>query len=647
MRRQRDEDGVVIVLTALLMVATLLAVAIVIDLGQLRSDRQTNKRLSDSSAAAAVRDLPGGPWRAVCTAYQYALANAEGFTSFDSETWSTMATTPTIYSSTAGTCPSSAPYGALCNEADPATWAHFRGTARSGAVIVDIMSAYRLPDPSFAEDSTIAGDDGQPCDQVAVIVRESRTPFFGGVGGVESQSTRVRSVARFTTGPLEVAALVVLEQTACRAIDASTNGGKLVVHANGDTPGSIVVDSDGSGCSGGGQKVVEGSPLPSVGGPNVIAESTTSTPSRVGRISIFALNTNQTSAHTESCAPSSTPPASCSITPHPIRPPKRIGREILDERYRAAVDNVIRTADTTIQSMPSSYTLLSTAPGVIYKSGPDSCEVDTTVTVAAQNVYIDCDLLVQSTGRLRFTGAASTIVAEGTINVASSAASVGVLAVDRPAAVYVAGETSGSNLAINVGGSFIMNDGGAAACATPTNGNPTSKLVVRDGRMEVNGGAGAKLQLCQTAVVMADGWTPTAGTPPSGWPNTNGTTPFNNSFDGNIVVGGQGTVEWTAPNAVTDRPATASEWAGWLEDLTLWTETSVKSTIGGQGTVHLAGVFALPNAAPFELGGIGSQNIDADAQFWTRQLRLAGQALLEMAPNPDDSIPVIDYVLVR
>ena len=39
--------------------------------------------------------------------------------------------------------------------------------------------------------------------------------------------------------------------------------------------------------------------------------------------------------------------------------------------------------------------------------------------------------------------------------------------------------------------------------------------------------------------------------------------------------------------------------------------------------------------------------LPADAQFWTRQLRLAGQALLEMAPNPDDSIPVIDYVLVR
>jgi hypothetical protein len=36
-----------------------------------------------------------------------------------------------------------------------------------------------------------------------------------------------------------------------------------------------------------------------------------------------------------------------------------------------------------------------------------------------------------------------------------------------------------------------------------------------------------------------------------------------------------------------------------------------------------------------------------DAQFWTRQLHLSGQALLDMSPNPDDSIPSFDVALVR
>jgi hypothetical protein len=253
---------------------------------------------------------------------------------------------------------------------------------------------------------------------------------------------------------------------------------------------------------------------------------------------------------------------------------------------------------------------------------------------------------VGSTGTLRFTTPGATIVAKGTISVGSSAASVGTFAANQPAAIYIAGQTTGSGLAVNVSGNFIVNDGGAGVCATPTNGNPTSKVVVRNGRLTVNGGAGAVLRMCQTAVVMADGWQLFGGTPPTAWPTIDGQPPFDNTFKGNITVGGQGTVDWTAPNSVTDQPAGPAEWAQ-LEDLTLWTEASDESSIGGQGTVHLAGVFALPNAKPFTLGGIGSQNIDADAQFWTRRLRLAGQALLEMAPNPDDSIPTLDYILVR
>lgn len=651
MSRRGNDEGVVIVLVALLMIAVLICVGIVIDLGQLREDRQSNKRVADSAAAAATFDLQSGPWRAVCTAYEYVLANADGFSSFDAETWSDAAATPTTVSSTPGACPSSAPYGAPCVTDDPSTWARFQGTARSGEIAVTISSGYTLPDPAFAEDASISGDNGEPCDQVAVVIREQRTPAFGRLAGVDRQQTTMRTVGRITPGESQVAALVVLDRTACRAIDASTNGGKLVVHASGDTPGSISVDSDGSACGAGGQKVVEGSPLPSVGGPNIIAEKTTTSPVKSGRISIFALGLNAGVANSTACdypVPPATAPVSCSIMPRPVRAPVRITREFLDQRYLTAVRSKIATARSTLSAMPGTFTRLSTIPGVGTSGGGASCDVSGAVTVSQQNVYIDCDLTVKNGAVLRFTAAGATIVAKGSITVAGNAGGGGTFAADSPTAIYVGGSTSGAHpIGIDITGSFVVNDAGTGACPTPTVGTTaTNVLVVRDGSLSVNGGSSAKLRLCQTSVLMANGWQSAPG-PPSAWPTSAAVAPpYDNSFTGKVEIKGQGSVDWTAPNALPGLPATQVDWDR-LEDLTLWTETSDESTVGGQGAMHLAGVFALPNAAPFTLSGTGAQAIDADAQFWTRRLSLSGQALLEMAPNPNDSVPTIDFSLVR
>jgi type II secretory pathway pseudopilin PulG len=649
MTRRAQEDGVVLVLVAVLMVAILITVGLVIDHGQLREDRQSNKRLADSAASAATLDLQVGPWAAVCTAYNYVLANADGFSSFTSETWTDAASPPTTLVSAPGSCPSGAPYSAPCVEADPTTWARFTGTAHDGDIEVDIQSGYSLPDPAFVEDGSIAGDDGSPCDQVSVIVREARTPMFGVVAGVNREHTTIRSVGRITPGESQVAALVVLERTACRAIDASTNGGKLVVHATTDTPGSISVDSDGSGCTGG-QKVVEGSPLPSTQLPNVIAESTTTSPVKSGRISIFALGSNPGAANSTACASPTTSP--CAISPVPRRLPVRITRDILDKRYLAAVHSAVAAADGALNAVPAGLTALTGVAGVDVTGGSTpTCRIDSDITVAAAGVYIDCDLIVESGGRLRLTGDGATVIAKGTITVngtGSGSNPPGELVISRPSNFYVKGTNQGSALAIDIGGVLRVGDGGAdgvSACPTPSPGNATSRMVVRLGTFRVGGGS-SSLRLCQTAVVMGGGWQASGGAPPTAWPTTNGAAPYNNTFKSVVTVSGQGLVEWTAPNAVPNAPATATDWAR-LEDLTLWTEASTASSIGGQGGVELAGVFALPNADAFTIGGTGSQRIGADAQFWTRRLALSGAALLEMAPNPDDSVPTIDFALVR
>jgi hypothetical protein len=259
---------------------------------------------------------------------------------------------------------------------------------------------------------------------------------------------------------------------------------------------------------------------------------------------------------------------------------------------------------------------------------------------------------VNSGASLEFTYNGVGITAQGTITVngSNSTAGPGNLIIDRPTGLYVVGATGPSGAALTINGTMIMNAGGNGACPTPTSGNPTSIAVVQHGSLSVGAGSTSLFRLCQTAVILADGYS-AAGGPPNAWPTAPGAVPYSNSFNGTVSISGQGSIDWTAPNAVPNGPASQADWTNHLEDLTLWTETGTNSgsdsSIAGNGSAHLAGVFALPNANPFSLGGLASQTISADAQFWTRKLRLAGNATVEMAPNPNDSIPFIDFVLVR
>jgi hypothetical protein len=95
-------------------------------------------------------------------------------------------------------------------------------------------------------------------------------------------------------------------------------------------------------------------------------------------------------------------------------------------------------------------------------------------------------------------------------------------------------------------------------------------------------------------------------------------------------------VDWTAPNAVSGA-ATSGDWTN-LEDLALWTETSIPSQIGGGGSLNVSGVFFFPNTNPVQIGGNGSQSIGYNAQFVARAFTANGGGTLLLRPNPNDVV---------
>jgi hypothetical protein len=170
-----------------------------------------------------------------------------------------------------------------------------------------------------------------------------------------------------------------------------------------------------------------------------------------------------------------------------------------------------------------------------------------------------------------------------------------------------------------------------------------NELVVLQGPMGANGG---HFGLCQTAVVMADNTgTPTCPLPPT--VTLPGPAPASNGCRGTVNLGGNGVIDWSAPNA-RNVAATPTDWLN-LEDLALWTETSATSGIGGGGAMTVTGAFFTPNCDPFKISGGGSQDNGANAQFITRRLEVNGNGKLIMRPDPVDSVtlpaaPIIGLV---
>jgi hypothetical protein len=532
----------------------------------------------------------------------------------------------------------------LCSRTNLTTWASFTGTNGDGRKQVEIKSGYVLPDPAFAEDANAAysadlGNISQGgCDQLAVIVRESESAYFGGVAGADGYQPTTRSVGRVTIGNVETeaVALLLLEPTDCGALVTEGNSSFVRVRATPigapTRPGLIQVNSSATTNCTGSARAIEGSSLLAAygGGPSIVAEDAT-TAGKKGRIGAHALVTNAAFAHTAACDAVT---AGCTIMPVPADR-GTVSREPVDIRYR---NNMValKTRATTATGLSDSA---AASAGYQVYPNTSACNAlsNTTVTPANNNgktkVFLRCNLSVNPGTAITFDDSITDVVIAGSLSVS------GTLNIRNARRFYVSS-------AVSVSGSLVLNDRGFATCALrqAADRSQVTEFVVRTGAFD--GGSNAIVRMCSTTVLMADGNLPT----------TNGTLPSNNAYGGRFSTGAQSTIDWSAPNQSDSHLDIDDPLFGAFEDLALWTETSahggVPNRIAGQGNLRTTGVYFLPNANSFVLSGGGSSGaaINSDAQFITRKLRLSGVMSLTMAPNPNNAIPTPvfeQFVLVR
>ncbi len=653
----QDERGVIMAVTALVVVALAAIVALVVDLGQLRTDRRTNKAVADVAARAGIARLPFGPWAGVCQARRYLLDNAQGFSAFDagSETWSNATAPPAVYGSTP--CPANvlAPDATPCQANSPSTWARFQATAAAGRFSIEIQAGYAMPDARFAEDAA-RGDTGDPalgsCDNLAVIVTQRRPLLFAPVIGVAEEETRVRSVGRLnSTETLEfVAALQLLEEHECGVLETGGANTRVISQPFNTYPGTIQIDSaaDAGSCPSpilGGQATT--------GGPSVVACSTDSTNpscldgtgSRVSRIGIYALNFDRPPGYVTSGYPSTYGDTAAIASP-------RTGRKYADRRYR---ENV-KALDASVKSIvtgnsgrpPGCATVVNnacTGNGVTWLVLQQTdCNNLLTFFLApgrssAKNIWFNCDLEVGTP--LTLSAADSYIVVTGQLQVRS------VFTITDPRKVYVGGRSTGNQVGMDLSsGTFVVNPGAHLTCSARTEVGHTTRLVLGNGSMKVS--SGATVRMCQTFALLASGYDKV--------PATDGTSPCQttacSTYTGTISVSSGGFVDWSAPNEIRDRLPDATELATTnpFEDLALWAEAGGNSnSMAGGATTSMAGSFFMPNADAFNLAGGGALPVYLSAQFIATSMKVTGGATVNLVPNPLDSIPTAVYsvLLVR
>ncbi|HTJ75044.1 MAG TPA: Tad domain-containing protein [Acidimicrobiales bacterium] len=651
-RAGKDERGTVVVLTAMIAVAAMLMVALVVDLGQLRLDRRSEKSLTDLAARAGITRLPFGPWSGVCKAREFLLGNLAGISSFDagSETWSDAAAH--VYGTSP--CPqvASAPDAVACLPNVPSTWAKFQATAGQGRFTVEIQSGYVLPDPRFSEDvglgDTGASDQGS-CDNLAVILTQKQPPNFAQVAGQGSRFVRVRSVGRLNaTETLDfVAALQLLEQHKCGVLQTGGANTRVIAQPFGVYPGTVQIDSagDSGSCP---QPIINAQATS--GGPSVLACSTNSTntdcrpgtgtrPSRVG---VYAANFNKPANIVSTAYPSTYGDTRIVGSP-------RTGRKYTDLRYLANVTALDQSAKNVLTGNsgrpPGCATVLlnaCTGNGITWLVlQPVDCTALAAFfvvpgRVSAQNIWFNCDLNV--TTPLTLSAANSYLVVTGQLAVNST------FTVTDPRKVYVGGRVGGNAIGADLSGSasvLNMNMGGASACSGRTGPGHANQLVVGNGSLKV--GASATVRICQTFTYMASGFGKV--------PATNGTTLCSScgTYTGTISVSSGGFVDLSAANEITGRLPTATELASTypFEDLALWTEAGGNANgLSGGSATKMTGVFFLPNADSFTLAGGGSLPIDLSAQFVADTMQVTGGATVNLVPNPEDSVPVTIYTVL-
>lgn len=607
MRLSRD-NGAALLFIAMTMLLILGIAALVIDLGALRFDLRADRLASDLAATAGASaldpfDTASGPKEACETAKAYALLNL-GEAGWTNE-------------------PDCSPIPAVCDATtlppNPAV------SGDVGPYRVEIVYPVLDDDPLMAERPVDATVDGAPCQRIGVSITRDRQSTFAKVLGINSQSTEVRSVAKYGAGPGlgELVPLVLLEPHDCEALYTSGQG-KVTVKYFKDTPGLIVVDSDASNCSASSPYSIDSQgvqkgwiralPVP---GSATVPEI----PSAILSYALFQPPDSPAHSYDPSDLTDPVNPADLSdptepaktqfrLYPQPTGIASRVTRAPIDYRYNCKdtypdyfdiaipecpdadgtndyIDRLVAAYEGTVLSpTPTGFTNVWTAytGDASYPTGLP-CDLqgsDPAISVSG-NWYVDCPGTSGGQGftiRNSVTFSGGDVVFEGQVRTVS-------------------------------GGDLRVNDGG-----TSTGENHV--VYVRHGDLIKD--AQSSISLEYTMVYLADG-----------------TIDFN---------GGSGGLVWTAPDLPPDTPPITFQ--DHFEDLALWSESILPHHIGGQAGNQLQGTFFTPYADPFELGGQGSQ-FQTQAQFVTRKLEISGQAEVRMEPNPDrfTPIPLREIRLIR
>lgn len=665
------ERGATLILIALVITALFVITALVVDLSFVRQNRQADKSATDFAAAAGIRaldDLSGEirVWKGICAARDFVVANNDELSSLTpaDENWLAVPTDP---------CTS--PPSTAC--AGPATWGTYRGIADGGRIRVTIQNGYKLPDPDFPEDtSEYGGDTADPCEQLAVIIREHEDEFFGGVVGSTGHITKIRSVGRLNRDPgaPAPAALVLLEQTGCKAIEIQgASNASVTVAGVGSTPGMIHADSDGSTCS---DDYIFSVGANSVTSPKIIAGSATAANAagsiEAGALTAYALHAGAAAANPGATYdPDTTPrkvcarrdptafPDDCKAMPPDVTGAlpsgnDRVTRAAADGRYLGALNTLLDSIDTWTDSNPPPAT------------GPDAWRIVTNCDNPAPllvepRIFINCKGGAWNAKGFSFADTVRHIVVDGHLVLEG-----GSLVMGSPDTVYIRGKageagirTAGSaaQLSINTGAATPAIDCDSRQSHLFNNGllqTARTKVVVGTGGLETAGNDG-QLRLCATTLFLVDNTHTSTSFDTADGPcelkSAMYRAPYANGCQGRITVKGSASVDWSAPNVTEGDPAPHFNK---FEDLAFWTETHLGNTVEGSGLVELAGIFFTPNADPFRIAGSEEAGIPKfdlkDAQFVTRRLQVSGGGNLVLAPQPKNAIQIPQlggFALVR
>ncbi|MEN3315175.1 MAG: hypothetical protein V7605_1409 [Acidimicrobiaceae bacterium] len=673
-RGPKNEQGAIIILFALTVTAMISMAALVLDLAQLRASRRANKTVADMSVRAGLGVLQAGPWSGVCRAGEYLKTNSR-FPSFDpgSEKWFKLGSPLSALTSSPCLNTSSAPFVTLCLPGQLGvprtdTWGKLTATAGGGRYSVEIQSGYSMPDSRFPEDLTAAADTGDPlkgsCDNLVVIIKETRSPIFAGVIDRSDKSTTIRSVGRLSninTGDYNPA-LLLLEQHGCAVLTDSSNGGRVIAQPYLDHPGVLQIDSadDQGGCAQN-QAVLNGKSTS--GGPSIVACSaktvnpspgcnvaTADKPSRTG---IFALNFT----HSSGDYVTSTYPSTYGDTQ--AVPSAQSGRTPIDSAYRgtvAALDSNTQAVITGNGGKPPGCTTVTSnsctgSDGtwlVLQQTDCNSFDaffspVLFPLRAASPRVWFNCNLTVNPSATLPLglilSAPNSYVVITGSLSVTST------FAMTDPRKVYIGGKSTGNKIGLDIGNGGNLNVGNPTPgvdCLLPSPMPKFTKMVVGNGSFNV--GSSGAVHLCATFVFMASGYgkvPATDGTPPCGSPCS--------GYLGTLTIGSGSHIDWLAPNLITNRRPTSTELqtTSPFEDVALWTEAGGNTNgVNGGGDSKMTGVYFIGNADSFTLAGNSGANVYLSAQFISTTMKVTGGAVVNLVLNPFDSIPFVVYELV-